>query len=254
MCGGFLWYNYLVALNSFRLCVCSTSSSTKALQWINELLVTSGTFPLKSSLASSELIPLQASSWEKVRKWMSSRDVAELPQEHIFTLVLFFRDQTWGNAELLRSSSHWAHQPDRQFPIVWLLVMCCALLSLPSLALLQGRCWQHSPLSKQVASPSYVSFRFLPNYFCCFFNCQRLLLFPLILFFIFEIIYSLPYIPNLAFVQCVFLVSFPSVVSHWETQQAISPARHLWGAICCPFFVLIREISEDEMLIVLLWF
>lgn len=132
MCSGFLWYNYLVALNSFRLCVYSTSSSTKALQWINELLVTSGTFPLKSSLASSELIPLQASSWGKVTKWMSSRDIAELPQEHIFTLVLFFRDQTWGNAELLCSASHGAHQPARVFPIVCLL-MCCALLSLPSL-------------------------------------------------------------------------------------------------------------------------
>lgn len=27
---------------------------------------------------------------------MSSRDIAELPREHIFTLVLFFRDQTGG--------------------------------------------------------------------------------------------------------------------------------------------------------------
>lgn len=109
--------------------------------------------------------------------------LAELPWEHIFTLVLFLRDQTWGKAELLAvPPPEHSSQPGREFSMVWLLVMCCALLSLPS----PGRGWQYSPLSKQVASPSCVSFRLLPKYFCCIFNWQRLLLFPLTLYFFFK--------------------------------------------------------------------
>lgn len=177
MCSGFLWYNYLVALNSFGLCIYSTSSSTKALQWINELLVTSGTFPLKSSLASCELIPLQASSWEKVRKWMSSRDIAELPQEHIFTLVLFFRDQTWGNAELLAvPPTEYTSQPEFSHGMALGDVLCSPLL--PSLGPAREVLATQTS-SKPVASPSCVSFRFLPKYFVVFliakdFSCSLL--------------------------------------------------------------------------------
>lgn len=51
-------------------------------------------------------------------------------------------------------------------------------------------------------------------------NCQSFLLFPLVLYFILKIIYSLPYLSNLAFPQCVFLFSF-FVCCFW-TQQDVS--------------------------------
>lgn len=63
---------------------------------------------------------------------MSSGDIAELPREHIFTLVLFLRDQTWGNAELLAvPPTEHLRQAGRVFPMLWLLVMCCAPLAPP---------------------------------------------------------------------------------------------------------------------------
>lgn len=201
MCSGFLWYNYLVALNSFRLCLYSTSSSTEAPQWINELLVTSGTFPLKSSLAPCDLIPLQGSSWEKVREWMSSRDVAELPREHIFTLVLFLRDLTWGKAELLAvPPTEHSSQAGREF-FPWCGSWWCVVLSSPFLP--QGGVGNRAPWANKWLLLPVCHSGFFLNVFVVFLIAKDSSCSLLSFISFFKIIYYLPYLPNLAFAQCV---------------------------------------------------
>lgn len=108
---------------------------------------------------------------------MSSRDIAELPQEHIFTLVLFFRDQTWGNAELLAvPPTEYTSQPEFSHGMALGDVLCSPLL--PSLGPAREVLATQTS-SKPVASPSCVSFRFFPKYFVVFliakdFSCSLL--------------------------------------------------------------------------------
>lgn len=87
---------------------------------------------------------------------MSSRDISELPQEHIFTLVLFFRDQTGGNRVLLCSSSQRLHQPATAFPhrVAPRSVLCSSFLPW----LLQGRHGNVKTWANKLHSPSCLSF------------------------------------------------------------------------------------------------
>lgn len=140
---------------------------------------------------------------------MSFRDTTELPQEHIFTLVLFFRDQTRGNTELLCSSSHRLRQPARVFPHRTALsnVLSSPLLSSPSFCKGVMATQQLEQMNCILLPMCHLGF-FLIISCHLLFICQSFLLFPLVLYFIFKIIYSLSYLPNLAFHQCVCFILF----------------------------------------------
>lgn len=184
---------------------------------------------------------------------MSSRDSAELPREHIFTLALFFRDQTRGNTELLCSSSHRLHQsiPETGF----------ALLCFPAFCKGGGTATQRLEQTNGVLlSMCHLGF-FLIIFCHRLFNCHSFLLFPLVFYFIFEIIYALPYLPNLAFPQCVFFILHflrcfpmggPTSYLTLLTGCIFPPLLDTREELLLPFFVPIKETSENEMLVVLL--
>lgn len=165
---------------------------------------------------------------------MSSRDITELPQEHIFTLELLFRDQTKGSRALLCSSSQRQHQPASVFPMA-LLTMCSALLSF--------------------STKGGMAMKKLDQMNCILFPLCHLLVFPfliampssflLVVCFILSL-FSSSSSPKSCFPQTMcflywplpllFLNGRPNKLSHVPHRVLCSsPARHLWGAILGSF-------------------
>lgn len=151
---------------------------------------------------------------------MSSRDVTELPREHIFTLVLLFRDQTEGSRVLLCSSSQRQHQPASVFPIA-LLTVCSALLSF--------------------SRKERMAMKKLDQMNSILFSVRHLLVFPFLIAESYSFLLVLCFIlsnfssssPRSCFPPSVcFLLTSSSVVSQWETQQAISHSTQ--GALFLP--------------------
>lgn len=152
---------------------------------------------------------------------MSSRDITELPREHIFTLVLLFRDQTEGSRVLLCSSSQTQHQPASVFPTA-LLTVCSALLSFPR---------KEGMAMKKLDQMNSILF-----------SVCHLLVFPFLIAKPYSFLLILCFIlsnfsssssPRSCFPPSVcFLLTFSSVDSQWETQQAISRSRQ--GALFLP--------------------
>lgn len=197
---------------------------------------------------------------------MSSRDISELPQEHIFTLVLFFRDQTGGNSVPLCSSSQRLPQPATAFPhrAAPRSVLCAS--SLPWL--LQGRHGNVKTWANKLHSPSclsFIGFLLICFFFLFFFFPFFLIAKPSSCSLLSCVSFKNHFSQVLLSPHCeLFIVPFPCCFSMGDPTSylkfhvgcIVPPLLDTCEELSCAllFFFPIRETSEKEMLVVLLWF